>query len=76
MGGFGVGVGGSVGYRQTAMAQWHSTVAQKPVPWPVAHQHQELDLKLTQTHMTQKPVLRAEVGACRFAQQTSTAKKE
>ena len=28
----------------------------------------ELELKLIQTHMTQKTVLRVEVGACRFAQ--------
>ena len=34
----------------------------------------ELELELIQTHMTQKAVLRVEVGACRFAQQTSTAK--
>jgi len=34
----------------------------------------ELELDLIQTHMTQKPALRVEVGACRFAQQTSTAK--
>ena len=33
----------------------------------------ELELELIQTHMTQKPVLRVDVGACRFAQQ-STAK--
>ena len=31
----------------------------------------ELELKLIQTHMTQKPVLRVELGACRFAQQRS-----
>ena len=35
----------------------------------------ELELEQIQTHMTQKPVLRAEIGACRFAQQTGTAKR-
>ena len=35
----------------------------------------ELELELTQTHMTQKPMPRVEVGACRFAQQTSAAKR-
>ena len=35
----------------------------------------ELELELIQTHMTQEPMLRVEVGACRFAQQTSTAKR-
>ena len=28
----------------------------------------ELELEQTQTHMTQKPMRRVEVGACRFAQ--------
>ena len=35
----------------------------------------ELKFEIIQTHMTQKPVLRLEVGACRFAQQSSTAKR-
>ena len=35
----------------------------------------ELELELVQSHMTQKPVLRGEVGACRFMQLTSTAKR-
>ena len=35
----------------------------------------ELELKLIQTHLTQKQVLRVEVGACRRAQQTSTANR-
>ena len=33
----------------------------------------ELELELVQSHMTQKPVRRGEVGACRFTQLTSTA---
>ena len=36
----------------------------------------ELEFELIQTNMTQKPMLRVEVGACRFAQQTSTAKRQ
>ena len=35
----------------------------------------KLELELIQSHMTQKPMLRGEVGACRFAQLTSTAKR-
>ena len=35
----------------------------------------ELELELIQPNMTQKPVLRGEVGAFRFTQLTSTAKK-
>jgi len=35
----------------------------------------ELELELIQTHMTQKLMLRVEVGARRFAQQTSTVNK-
>ena len=35
----------------------------------------ELELELVQSHMTQEPVLRGEVGACRFTQLTSTAKR-
>ena len=35
----------------------------------------ELELELTQSHMTQKPILRGEVGACRFTQLTGTAKR-
>ena len=31
----------------------------------------ELELELIQTHMTQKPVLRVQAGACRFAQHRS-----
>ena len=34
----------------------------------------ELELELIQTHMSQKQMLRVEVGACRFAQQTCTDK--
>ena len=33
-----------------------------------------LELELIQTNLIQKPMLRVEVGARRFAQQTSTAK--
>ena len=36
----------------------------------------ELELELIQSHMTQKPMLRGEVGACRITQLTSTAKKQ
>ena len=36
---------------------------------------EELELVLIQAHLTQKPLRRVEVGACRFAQQTNTAKK-
>ena len=36
----------------------------------------ELELELIQSHMTQKPMLRGEVGACRFTQLTSTAKRK
>ena len=36
----------------------------------------KLELELTQTHMTQKPMLRIEVGACRFGQQTSKTKRQ
>ena len=36
----------------------------------------ELELELIQSHMTQKPMLRSEVGACRITQLTSTAKKQ
>ena len=35
----------------------------------------ELELELIQSHMTQKPMLRGEVGACRITQLTSTAKR-
>ena len=35
----------------------------------------ELELELIQAHMTPKPVLRVEAGACRLAQQTSTANR-
>ena len=34
----------------------------------------ELELELIQSHMTQEPMLRGEVGACRIKQLTSTAK--
>ena len=37
--------------------------------------YNELELKLIQSNITQKPVLRGEVGACRFTQLTSTAKR-
>ena len=37
---------------------------------------EELELELIQPHMTQKPMLRGEVGACRITQLTSTAKKQ
>ena len=40
-----------------------------------ATEYYELELELIQPHMTQKPVLRGEVGACRFTQLTSTAKR-
>ena len=33
----------------------------------------ELELELIQAHITQKPVLRVQVGACRIEQQTSKA---
>ena len=36
----------------------------------------ELELELIQSHMTQKPMLRGEVGACRITQLTGTAKKQ
>ena len=44
----------------------------KPVTAGTAH---ELELELMQSHMTQKPILRGEVGAFRFKQPTSTAKR-
>ena len=34
-----------------------------------------LELELIQPHMTQKLMLRGEVGACRFTQLTSTAER-
>ena len=36
----------------------------------------ELEFELIQSHMTQKPMLRGEVRACRITQLTSTAKKQ
>ena len=40
-----------------------------------AMKEHELGLELIQTHMTQKPVLRVEVGVCRFGQQAGPAKR-
>ena len=40
-----------------------------------ATEYCEPELELVQSHMTQKPMLRGEVGACRFTQLTSTAKR-
>ena len=42
----------------------------------VCSRPRELELELIQSHMTQKPVLRGDVGACRFTQLTSTAKRQ
>ena len=49
--------------------------------WRTAVQHGksaigELELELVQSHMTQEPILRGEVGACRFTQLTSTAPRQ
>ena len=40
---------------------------------PAVQCESELELELIQNHMTQKPVLRVEVGAFRFAQQNSNS---
>ena len=42
---------------------------------PAATSACELELELIQPHMTQEPMLRGEVGACRFTQLTSTTKR-
>ena len=40
--------------------------------WATSSSRTRTRTSVIETHMTQKPMLRVEVGACRFAQQTST----